>query len=102
MRRQAILNNLFCRPIKALVYQVVSLPSFKKAAFELEFDGFGSRDVWVALLTFLYVDFLDTTGTLFSMATYLGHYIPGNLLHCQKRNLQSETVSNHHSHLGPT
>lgn len=55
----------------------MSLPSFKKTAFELDFDGFGSRDVWVALLTFLYVDFLDTTGTLFSMATHLGNYIPG-------------------------
>ena len=32
---------------------------------------------WLALLTFLYVDFLDTTGTLFSMANFLNNFIPG-------------------------
>ena len=31
----------------------------------------------VALVTFLYVDFCDCTGTLFSMANYMNNYIPG-------------------------
>lgn len=29
------------------------------------------------MLTFLYVDFLDTTGTLFSMANFMNNFIPG-------------------------
>lgn len=32
---------------------------------------------WIALITFLYVDFLDTTGTLFSMANFMNNFIPG-------------------------
>jgi len=28
-------------------------------------------DIWIALLTFFYVDVLDTTGTLYSMASYM-------------------------------
>lgn len=56
---------------------MVSAPSLKKTGFALDFDGFGEKDVWIALVTFLYVDFLDTTGTLFSMASHIGNYIPG-------------------------
>ena len=33
---------------------------------------FSGSDVWVALLTMLYVDILDTTGTLYSMADFAG------------------------------
>ena len=33
--------------------------------------------LWLALLTLLYVDFLDCTGTLFSMANYINTFIPG-------------------------
>ena len=33
--------------------------------------------LWLAMLTFLYVDFLDTTGTLFSMANFMNNFIPG-------------------------
>jgi xanthine/uracil/vitamin C permease (AzgA family) len=29
----------------------------------------------VALITFLYVDFLDATGTFYSMANFLGNYV---------------------------
>lgn len=36
-----------------------------------------SLQFWLALVTFLYVDFLDTTGTLFSMANFLNNFIPG-------------------------
>ncbi len=34
----------------------------------------------IALVTFLYVDFCDCTGTLFSMANYLDTYLPGKTL----------------------
>ena len=44
----------------------------------------GLLQFWLALLTFLYVDFLDTTGTLFSMANFLNNFIPG-AHHAQNR-----------------
>jgi AGZA family xanthine/uracil permease-like MFS transporter len=37
----------------------------------MNFD-FSSGEVWIALLTFLYVDTLDTTGTLYSIAKFGG------------------------------
>eukprot|EP01026_Neomeris_dumetosa_P049608 TRINITY_DN43364_c0_g1_i3.p1 TRINITY_DN43364_c0_g1~~TRINITY_DN43364_c0_g1_i3.p1 ORF type:complete len:376 (+),score=25.61 TRINITY_DN43364_c0_g1_i3:131-1258(+) len=58
--------------------KVVDTPTLSKIGGEV-FDGFkgiDEGDFWVAFGTFLYVDFLDTTGTLFSMATYLSNYIP--------------------------
>ena len=37
------------------------------------------------MLTFLYVDFLDTTGTLFSMANFMNNFIPGEHPHMPSR-----------------
>lgn len=53
--------------------QIVRFHSIESTGFIL-FDGvdFSSSDVWVALLTMLYVDILDTTGTLYSMADFAG------------------------------
>eukprot|EP00887_Chlorella_sp_A99_P004340 scaffold15.g4340.t1 len=42
--------------------QVVAVPNISKTAGLLDFGGMGSKDLWVALITFLYVDFLDATG----------------------------------------
>ncbi len=41
----------------------------------------GMPQLWLALLTFLYVDFLDCTGTLFSMANFINNFIPGAVPH---------------------
>lgn len=49
----------------------VSIPSIKHTLFAFDFDLL-RRDVWIALFTFLYVDILDTTGTMFSMAKFGG------------------------------
>ncbi|GBB85696.1 hypothetical protein RclHR1_12180005 [Rhizophagus clarus] len=38
----------------------------------MDFD-FSTGEVWVALFTFLYVDILDTTGTLYSIAKFGGY-----------------------------
>jgi AGZA family xanthine/uracil permease-like MFS transporter len=57
--------------------KVVAAPTLSKTGAALNFSGMGSGDVWVALITFLYVDFFDTTGTLFSMARFIDGYIPG-------------------------
>ncbi|KAJ3188709.1 hypothetical protein HDU85_004423 [Gaertneriomyces sp. JEL0708] len=50
---------------------VVALPKIRTIAGSLDFD-LGNTDVWIALITFLYVDILDATGTMFSMAKYAG------------------------------
>ncbi|CAG8690685.1 29650_t:CDS:2, partial [Racocetra persica] len=50
---------------------VVGFHSIEKTLGAMHFN-LGSSDVWLALITFLYVDILDTTGTLFSMAKFGG------------------------------
>ena len=40
--------------------------------FYLTIVNFSSADVWLALFTLFYVDILDTTGTLYSMASFQG------------------------------
>ena len=56
---------------------VVALPSLAATGAKLSFKGFVTGELWIALVTFLYIDFLDTTGTLFSMASFINNYIPG-------------------------
>jgi len=53
--------------------KVVRFHPIESTGFIL-FDNvdFSGSDVWVALLTMLYVDILDTTGTLYSMADFAG------------------------------
>jgi xanthine/uracil/vitamin C permease (AzgA family) len=46
---------------------VVAVPNAQKTSLAFSFSAFHRAEVWVALLTFLYLDFLDATGTLFSM-----------------------------------
>mgnify|MGYP006087037783 CR=1 FL=1 len=52
---------------------IVDFHVMDKTPFVL-FNGIdlASNEIWVALVTFLYVDMLDTAGTLFSMAEYAG------------------------------
>jgi hypothetical protein len=57
--------------------RVVDWPSLKATGAKLSFQGFVTGELWIALVTFLYIDFLDTTGTLFSMASFINNYIPG-------------------------
>lgn len=57
--------------------QGVTLPTLSQTWLAYDWSGFGSKDLWVALITFLYLDFLDATGTLFSMANFMGRTVPG-------------------------
>lgn len=57
--------------------KVVAVPSLSKTGAQLDFGGLSQGNAWLALITFLYVDFFDTTGTLFSMANFVGTYLPG-------------------------
>ncbi|KAG0332602.1 hypothetical protein BG000_009873 [Podila horticola] len=55
--------------------QVVSFHTIQKTLGVMHFD-LGSGEFWLALITFLYVDILDTTGTMFSMAQFAGFMDP--------------------------
>ncbi|XP_050244109.1 adenine/guanine permease AZG1-like [Quercus robur] len=52
--------------------KVVDVHVIKSTAGALSFKGIGKGYFWEALFTFLYVDILDTTGTLYSMARFAG------------------------------
>jgi len=51
--------------------KVVNFHKLTKTGGALSFN-YGKGKVWYALITFLYVDILDTTGTLYSMAKFAG------------------------------
>ncbi|KAJ1965989.1 hypothetical protein IWQ62_002532 [Dispira parvispora] len=51
--------------------QVVTFHPIEKVLGQFDFD-LRSGSIWVALITFLYVDIMDTTGTMFSMARFGG------------------------------
>lgn len=52
--------------------KVVDVHAIKSTAGALSFKSIGKGYFWEALVTFLYVDILDTTGTLYSMARFAG------------------------------
>lgn len=52
--------------------KVMDFHMIKNTAGRISFRGFNRSEVWVAVLTLLYVDLLDTTGTMYSMAEYGG------------------------------
>ncbi|KAE9608749.1 hypothetical protein Lal_00020198 [Lupinus albus] len=52
--------------------KVVDVHVIKSTAGALSFKNIGTGNFWEALFTFLYVDILDTTGTLYSMARFAG------------------------------
>ncbi|EEF28666.1 adenine/guanine permease AZG1 [Ricinus communis] len=52
--------------------RVVDVHVMEETAGVLSFKGMDKASFWEALVTFLYVDILDTTGTLYSMAKFAG------------------------------
>jgi AGZA family xanthine/uracil permease-like MFS transporter len=52
--------------------KVFDVHRIQSTAGALDFSGAGHGYFWEALFTFLYVDILDTTGTLYSMARFAG------------------------------
>ncbi|KAI3428274.1 hypothetical protein D9Q98_006653 [Chlorella vulgaris] len=65
--------------------KVVSVPDTSQTAGKFDFSGFKDGNLWVALITFLYVDFLDATGTFYSMANFLSNFIPNFVDQKRKR-----------------
>ncbi|KAG8756926.1 hypothetical protein FRC12_010433 [Ceratobasidium sp. 428] len=51
--------------------QVVAFHKLEKIGNALDYN-YAKGHVWIALITFLYVDLFDTTGTLYSMAKFSG------------------------------
>ncbi|XP_029122370.2 adenine/guanine permease AZG2 [Elaeis guineensis] len=52
--------------------KVVDFHLIKSTAGKISFSGFNRSEVWIAVITLLYVDVLDTTGSMYSMAQYGG------------------------------
>ncbi|XP_058103678.1 adenine/guanine permease AZG2 [Magnolia sinica] len=52
--------------------KVVDFHKIKSTAGAFSFSDFNRSDVWIALVTLFYVDVLDTTGTMYSMAQFGG------------------------------
>ncbi|KAI3704999.1 hypothetical protein L1987_75229 [Smallanthus sonchifolius] len=52
--------------------RIVDVHKIRSTAGALSFSGVNKASFWEALVTFLYVDILDTTGTLYSMAKFAG------------------------------
>ncbi|KAI1310285.1 hypothetical protein EDD11_003754 [Mortierella claussenii] len=55
--------------------QVVTFHTIQKTWAAMSFE-LNTGEFWLALITFLYVDILDTTGTMFSMAQFAGFMDP--------------------------
>ncbi|KAJ9513803.1 hypothetical protein QJQ45_020878 [Haematococcus lacustris] len=53
------------------------VPSVEMTGGMLEFKALNRSDVWVALITFLYLDFMDATSTMYAMARLVGEHVPG-------------------------
>ncbi|KAK1315149.1 Adenine/guanine permease AZG2 [Acorus calamus] len=52
--------------------RIIHFHPIKSTMGALSFNGFNRSEVWVALATLSYVDVLDTTGTMYSMAEIAG------------------------------
>ncbi|KAI8061884.1 permease family-domain-containing protein [Gilbertella persicaria] len=51
--------------------KVVTVHPLTHVLGKFNFD-LSTKEIWIALITFLYVDIMDTTGTMYSMANYGG------------------------------
>ncbi|KAJ1305004.1 hypothetical protein OPQ81_000047 [Rhizoctonia solani] len=66
--------------------KVVTFHKLEKVGNALDYS-YGKGQVWIALITFLYVDLFDTTGTLYSMAKFAGVMNP------RTRDFEGSTVA---------
>ncbi|GAB4816680.1 hypothetical protein N2152v2_003726 [Parachlorella kessleri] len=59
--------------------KVVAVPSLDLTGLAWDWSAFNNGHLWVALFTFLYIDLLDCTGSLLSMARLMDYFVPGFL-----------------------
>ncbi len=55
----------------------VAVPSVAKSGGQLDFSALSNSDTWIALITFLYLDFLDATSTMLALARMINNKAPG-------------------------
>eukprot|EP00798_Chlamydomonas_sp_ICE-L_P022192 gene22192-29252_t len=55
---------------------VVTVPTVEKSGGKLHFSGLAKGDTWIALITFLYLDFLDATSCMFTLARQINDKVP--------------------------
>ena len=65
---------------------VVTAPNLSLTGAALDFNGLSDGSAWLALITFLYVDFMDCTGEFNSAAPWVSRHL------AVLRQLSSETV----------
>ncbi|KAG1679264.1 hypothetical protein FOA52_009294 [Chlamydomonas sp. UWO 241] len=56
-----------------------TVPNVSMTGGKLDFNALSQGETWTALITFLYLDFMDATSTMFAMASMLNEKIPGFL-----------------------
>ena len=54
-----------------------SVTSWPKVGGVLDFNALKYGDTWAALITFLYLDFLDATSTMYAMARLVDQQVCG-------------------------
>lgn len=59
--------------------KVVAAPTLSMTGLAWDWSAFENGNGWLVLFTLLYIDLLDCTGTLISMAHLLNQYLPGFL-----------------------
>ena len=52
-----------------------SVTSWPPVGGQLNFNALKYGDTWAALITFLYLDFLDATSTMYAMARLVGEKV---------------------------
>jgi hypothetical protein len=76
--------------------QGATVPGVDRTALQLDFNALNNGDTWVALITFLYLDFLDATSTMFAMAHLVGDEVrprawgcpaKSSCIHCGRRSV---------------
>ena len=76
--------------------QGATVPGVDRTALQLDFNALNNGDTWVALITFLYLDFLDATSTMFAMARLVGDEVrprawgcpaKSSCIHCGRRSV---------------
>uniref|UniRef100_A0A7R9VWM6 Uncharacterized protein n=1 Tax=Chlamydomonas euryale TaxID=1486919 RepID=A0A7R9VWM6_9CHLO len=56
-----------------------TVPDVSMSGGKLDFGALSNGETWIALITFLYLDFMDATSTMFAMASLIHERLPGFL-----------------------
>ncbi len=54
-----------------------TVPNVSQSAGMFDFAALANGETWIALITFLYLDFMDATSVMFTLAGMVGDKVPG-------------------------